>query len=99
MNQLCYQPSPAGLVACADPCSVLAVEILVEQDVVAPVWIVLESVGPAEDRTFSFGILKEDVYQPARDFRRHFTESGVAAGSRRILDFVLIAEKVMELLE
>ena len=45
-----HDAGPARLVAGAEPGAVVAVEILVEQDVVAPVRIVLELLGAAVDR-------------------------------------------------
>src|SRR6185369_7865275 len=45
------RPGPAGLVARADPRSAVAVEVLVEQDEVAPVRILLELARSAVDRT------------------------------------------------
>src|SRR5262245_5647104 len=79
LNQLCDQSGPAGLVACTDPSPVVAVEVFVEQEAIMPMWIVLESVCPAEDRTFSFGIREEDMYQPTGDLCRHFPEGGLTA--------------------
>ena len=42
LDQLGHQPGPAGLVAGAEAGAVVAVEVLVEQEVVAPVRVVLE---------------------------------------------------------
>ena len=45
-----HEPGPAGLVAGAQPRPVVAVEVLVEEDVVAPVRIGLELLRAAIDR-------------------------------------------------
>ena len=42
LDALGHQPGPAGLVAGAQPCAVVAVEVLVEEDVIPPMRIGLE---------------------------------------------------------
>ena len=49
LDGLGHQPGPAGLVAGAQPGAVVAVEVLVEEDVVAPVGIGLELLRAAVD--------------------------------------------------
>ena len=51
MHQVSNERRPAGLVAGADAGSVIAVEILVEQDEVAPMGVVLEDRLTPENRT------------------------------------------------
>src|SRR4051812_15241020 len=50
LNKLADQPRPAGLVARAEACASVGVKVLVEQQVVAPVRVVLEDRLVAEDR-------------------------------------------------
>src|SRR5580700_7431366 len=50
LDQPGHQAGPAGLVGGAEPGSVIAVEVLVEQNEVTPVRVVLEQPGPAVDR-------------------------------------------------
>ena len=50
LNQLCHQGGPAGLMAGTDARTIIAVEILVERNQVAPVRIVLKLLSAAEDR-------------------------------------------------
>lgn len=50
LNQLGYQRRPAGLVAGPNACAVVAVEVLVEQNIVAPVRVGLELVRAAKHR-------------------------------------------------
>ena len=59
------QAGPARLVAGPEPRAVVAVEVLVEQDQIAPVRIVLELGRPAVDRPPSIGIAQERARQPA----------------------------------
>ena len=44
-------PGPTRLVVCADACSIIPVEVLVKEEVVAPVSIGLELLHPAEQRS------------------------------------------------
>jgi L-ribulose-5-phosphate 3-epimerase UlaE len=48
-----------------DTSTVVPMEIFIEQDVIAPMRIVLQSIRSAEHRTFPLGILEEDVRQTA----------------------------------
>lgn len=47
VQQLRYKAGPAGLVRCAQSASRLPVEVLVEEDVVAEVWIPLQTLTVA----------------------------------------------------
>src|SRR4029453_9702038 len=55
---------PAGLVAGAEPGAVVAVEKLVEQHVVLPVWIVDELLGAAVNRATPLVFAEEDTGHP-----------------------------------
>ena len=48
LNQLGYQPRPAGLVTRAQARAAIAMKILVEQQIVAKVWILLQFFPVAE---------------------------------------------------
>ena len=62
----------------ADPGAVVAVEVFVERDQIAPVRIVLEFFRAAENWSSSIRVLQENLHQPARNFpgdlpeRHHF---------------------------
>src|SRR5690349_7649419 len=58
---------PAGLVAGADAGAVVAVEVLIEQDVVAPVGIVLELLGVAVNGSAAVCIAGEGPDKPVGD--------------------------------
>ena len=60
LDQLRHQSCPAGLVTRAEPRAVVAVEVFVEQDQVAPVRIVLELFRAAVDRPPAVRIPQED---------------------------------------
>ena len=53
----------------ADTSAIVAVEILIEQQAVAPVSIALELLGAAEHRPPAGLIAQEDPCQPAGNFR------------------------------
>ena len=65
-----HGPGPAGLVAGADPGTVVAVEVLVEQQQVVPVGIALELLDPAEHRPAPVLVLGEGRRQPSADLAR-----------------------------
>ncbi len=65
VQQRSDQAGPSGLVAGAEAGAVVAVEVLVEQDQVAPVRIVLELGRAAVDRPPAVGIAQERARQPA----------------------------------
>ena len=61
LNQLCHQGGPAGLMAGADARTIIAVEILVERNQVAPVRIALKLLGIAEDRPSPILVARKDT--------------------------------------
>ena len=63
LNQLRHQSRPSSLMARPDSCSIVPMEILIEQYIVPPMWIVLKGLRTAEYRTFPVGILEKDVRQ------------------------------------
>jgi len=64
LDQLGDEAGPAGLMARAEPRAIIAVEILEEEEAVAPIGIVLETLHPAEDRAASGPIAREERDQP-----------------------------------
>ena len=61
LDQLRYQTSPTGLMTRADARAVIAVEIFMEGNVVAPVWVILKSLIAPEDRAASIFVAQENV--------------------------------------
>src|SRR5208282_3609669 len=72
LDQLRHQAGPARLMAGAEPGAVVAVEVFVEGDQVLPVMVLVELVGAAKNCPAAVQIAREDVDQPAREFRGHF---------------------------
>src|SRR6266849_5448656 len=62
LKQLCHQAGPAGLMGCTDATSIVAVEILMEQDVVLEVRI-----GRELRMIFQYGTLT--IVTPKEQFR------------------------------
>src|SRR5271169_6674554 len=58
---------PPGLVASADARAVVAVEVFVKREQVAPVWITLELLRAAKHRAPPVAVAQEDARQALRD--------------------------------
>src|SRR5271170_2636076 len=67
IDQVRRQRGPAGLVAGAEARAIVTVEMLVEQDGIAPMRIVLKLLRAAEDRPASRAIALENSDQPLGD--------------------------------
>jgi hypothetical protein len=61
------EPGPSGLVASTEPRPVVAMKILVEQNVVAPVFVLLKLARPAVNRSPAIVISKKNADQALRD--------------------------------
>src|SRR5512139_1281037 len=77
----------------------VAVEILVEQDVVAKVRVVALLVAGAVDRAATLAICAENAGEPARQFFGDLIKAELAAGARRALHLQSLAVKVGETVE
>src|SRR5690349_8590323 len=86
---------PSGLMACAESLAVVAVEIFVERNIVAPVRIAVERFHAAEHRTISRGVRKKHVDQTFREQRRDLPQVHHIAASRRTLDSQSVSEIVV----
>src|SRR5271165_1189189 len=71
LHQLGDHASPSRLVTGSDSCSRVAVEVLVKQDQIPPVWVGLEFFQIPEYRSMAFLVLEEDIRHAARQFSRH----------------------------
>src|SRR5665811_2040786 len=74
-NQVSDQRGPTGLVTCAQPSSGVAVEVLVKEDVVSPVWIGLGDFIVAVDRAATMLISQEHRDQAAGKIVRYLAVS------------------------
>src|SRR5580704_1634240 len=71
LDHLRHQPGPAGLVTGAKTCSIVAVKILVEQNVIVPLRVGLELLDPSIDGTAT-RIPQKDPSQPIGNLLGYF---------------------------
>src|SRR5215510_3886849 len=82
LNQLGHQPRPSGLMAGAKPRAVVAVEVLKEENQVAPVLVALEFFYPAVYGPAPVFAAQEEFDQPPRQLLadvpeiHHFSRPG-----------------------
>ena len=86
-----YAASPASLVAGADAGAVVAVEILVEQDQVAPMRVDVERLGAAIERAPSVGPAPEDGEDSAGNLLSDLEQREQLAGTGRAFDLEALA--------
>src|SRR5262249_1710393 len=67
LNYLRHPPRPSRLVTRPQSCAVIAMEVFMEQNVVAPVRVGLELLGAAVDRPRAFFVTQEDAGEPVGD--------------------------------
>src|SRR5689334_23128117 len=80
-------PGPTGLVAGADAGAVVAVEVFVKENVVAPVGIVLELARAAIDGSMPVLVFEEDVAKATGDFLGDLEEVELTARAGGEVDF------------
>src|SRR5262245_47254690 len=83
----------------AHAAAVVAVEVLVEEQQLAPLRIALESLGVSVDRTAAVRVAQEGAYEPARQFGRDFAEVHPLPRPGRAFHGKAVAQVVMEALE
>src|SRR5438445_13847951 len=67
LDEVGNEAGPAGLVARAYTSAVVAIKVLVERNVVAPVWIMLEGLLIAEHRPPPVSVPRKDADQALRE--------------------------------
>ena len=85
LKNFCDEAGPAGLMACAEPGAVVAVEVFVEEDVVAPVGIGLELFRAAVDGSPAVWCGEPDGDEPVGEVaiaRRGQLPAGAGRGIR-----------------
>src|SRR5262249_47574323 len=87
---------PASLVAGADARAVIAVEVLVEQNEIAPVWVGLEFRGRAVDRALAGLVAQEDATQTPGNLLADLEQVHLPARPGRALDRELVAVVAVE---
>src|SRR4051794_28969854 len=90
---------PTGLVTRAETRAVVAVEIFVEQDEVAPVRIVLKLCRSAVYRPVAVCVAQEHLFESPLDLARHFEESHSVTGTGRALYFEFVAVEAVQVQE
>ena len=67
----------------SQPCTVVSMEVLVEEDVITPMWIILKFLCSAVDRSLAVGVAQEDARIAAADFFCHMSAlRHIHAGNR-----------------
>src|SRR6266851_1558398 len=99
LEQLGHEPRPAGLMAGAYAGPIVAVEVLVEEDEVAPVRIPVENLRPAVDRATAVLARQEEVREPPRQLGRHLPEVDLVVRAGGTRDLEIVAEEMVEFLE
>ncbi len=74
LDELGHEPGPTGLMARAQPCTVVTVEVFVEQHVIPPMGIGLELLRAAVHRTPALLIAQEDPSEPIGDLLAHLEQ-------------------------
>src|SRR6516165_8915772 len=98
-NQLGNEGRPAGLVAGANACTVVAMKVLVEVDQVAPVRILLEFLQASVHGAGSIRGAKKNPGKAARDFRSGLPERGAISRAGRQLRGEDVAVEVVKFLQ
>src|SRR5262249_28478315 len=99
LNELRHQRGPTALVAGAEPGAVVAVEIFIEQYIIAPVWVRLKALSAAVDGPAPVVVLQKDADEPARQVGGHLVKVHELARAARALHPVIGAVIVMVLLQ
>src|SRR6266446_277608 len=98
-DQFCHETGPAGLMARADPGTIVAMKGFVEKDEVAPVRITLKKFNAASHGPASARIAKKNMNEPPGDFRGYLPEIRFGAGIRRALHFEIFAVVMVKFLQ
>src|SRR2546429_9418087 len=98
-EELRHQPGPAGLVRGTDTAAGVAVEVLIEEDVIPVVRVGVSALIEAVDRPASVPICKEQPSQTAGDLLGDLVEGRDVPRDRRAFDPGVITVVGMELLQ
>src|SRR5262249_12092615 len=99
LEQLGDQPGPSGLVRGSDSASRIAVEVLVEVEVVAELAILLQLRIERIHLSHAGGILQEDPSETVRQLLRHLIDREKTARAGGALDPKVVPVVVVELLQ
>ncbi len=90
LNAFGNESGPSGLVTCAQPGTIVAMEVFIEENVVAPEWITLELFRAAVDRSPAMLVAQEDPGEAVRDLFADLKQVHQLAGSRGAFDFEVV---------
>jgi len=79
LEQICNHSRPASLMSGADPATTITMEVLVEWDVIVPVWIVLKGRVGAKYGPATLLIEQKDVGETTRKVIRYLPQRHVRA--------------------
>src|SRR5579872_1159548 len=96
LKQICDQSCPARLVAGTDTCAVITVEVLVEQQEVAPVRVILKCFNAAMNRPQPIFVAQENARQAARQFFRYLVQREQIARTGGKLDLEALPVEVVK---
>src|ERR1700740_2373926 len=99
LDEFRHQAAPPRLMARTDPRTIIAVEVFVEENQVAPMWIALKRLCFAPHRAAARTIAQKNVRQPPRNLRGHLPEIGLPARVRRAGHLEVLSVVVVELLQ
>src|SRR4051812_43583357 len=83
--------SPTGLMAGAEAGTIVAVKVLIEREVIAPVRVFLKLAGAPVDRPPARVVPQKDASQPALDLLGDLIQIQVPTGARGTFDREIIA--------
>ena len=86
LQQFGDEAGPAGLMACSEAATVVAVKVFVEQNMIAKMRVGLKLLGLAEDRPPAVVVFQEDARQPPRQFLGDLPEVHHLARAGRAFD-------------
>ena len=92
-------PGPAGLMRSAQAGAVVAVEVLVEDQVVLPRRVVLEPLDPAEAGPPAVGADQEDGDEALAQVLGDLAQRQLVARAGRVFDLELVPEEAVVALE
>src|SRR6516225_1800842 len=87
------KPCPSRLMAGAKPGAILAMKVLVEQDVIPPLRVFLEFLGASVNRPPVIFIAKKDAGQAQRNLLRHLKQRHVFSGTSWTFHFEIVTVK------
>src|SRR5687767_7816132 len=99
LDQFGDEGGPAGLVARAEAGAGISVEVLIEEEMVAPVGVLLEGRTVGEHRAAAVRVALEDLHQALREEVRDLGECEECTGAGGALDCEVVAVVAVKALD